>query len=358
MKKKIILITLILVILVLVIALLFKNYIGKPLYEPGRLQQDAKITKSLIPPAQPDEANFWLVEPDIKLHFFSAGEGRKILMIHGGPGFPTSEPYPALAELTAYFKFYYYDQRGCGQSTHPIEKFESANFYKNMVLLDQKLGLASQIADIERIRQILGEEKIILMGHSFGAFLATLYAIEFPEHVKAMILIAPANLLVMPSDEPDLFTSVQKLLPDSLRAEYAQFMKNYLNFQDIFSKTENDLALLNRDFAKYYKIAASKNNSLAVIDTNIRNNGGWMVIALYFSMGKSHDYREMVKKVGIPTLVIHGQKDLQSENASRLYADLLPNSKFEVIPQAGHFPFYEQAVNFAKITGQFLKDIF
>lgn len=358
MKKKIILIALILLILMLVIVLLFKNYVEKPLYKPGMLQQNASLANTLIPPPQPDEANYWLVEPGIKLHFFSEGEGRKILMIHGGPGFPPREPYPALSSLTSYFKFYYYDQRGCGKSTYPVQKFETSNFYKNMLLLNQKLGLATQIADIERIRQILGEEKIILMGHSFGAFLATLYAIEFPERVQAMILIAPANLLVMPSDEPDLFTTVQKLLPDSLRAEYTQFIKNYLNFKDIFSRTENDLAALNLEFMKYYQIAASIKSPGTMIATNIKNNGGWMVFALYLSMGRSHDYRESVKKVGIPTLVIHGKNDIQSENASRLYADLLPNSKFEVIPQAGHFPFYEHTDSFAKIIGQFLKDIF
>ncbi|MBN2090652.1 alpha/beta hydrolase, partial [candidate division KSB1 bacterium] len=259
---------------------------------------------------------------------------------------------------SSYFKFYYYHQRGCGKSTYPIINFESSNFYKNMLLLNKKLGLVCQIADIERIRQILGEEKIILMGHSFGAFLATLYAIEFPERVQAMILIAPANLLVMPPDEPDLFTTVQNLLPDSLRTEYAHFMKNYLNFQDIFTKAEDELAAINREFKKYYAIAANLKNPGTIINRNAQDNGGWMVFALYFSMGKSHDYREYVKKLGIPTLVIHGDKDLQTENASRMYADLLPNSKFEIIPHAGHFPFYEQPDTFAKVTGQFLKEIF
>ncbi len=357
MKKKMILFALISLILLLVIALLFKNYIGKPLYEPGKLRLNAD-TNTFVPPAQTGEENTWIVESDIKLHYFTKGQGRKILMIHGGPGFPQREPYPALEELTTYFKFYYYDQRGCGKSTCPIQKFESSNFYKNMLLLDEKLGLARQITDIERIRQILGEEKIILMGHSFGAFLTTLYAIEFPEHVQAMILIAPANLLAMPPDEPDLFTTIQNQLPDSLHAEYVQFMKKYLNFQDIFTKTEEDLATLNREFIKYYTIATTIKNPGAHINPNIQENGGWMVFALYLSMGKSYDYRDYVKKLGIPALVIHGDKDLQAENISRLYADLLPNSKFEIIPHAGHFPFYEQPESFAKVTGQFLKEIF
>ena len=83
--------------------------------------------------------------------------------------------------------------------------------------MDKTLGLGAQIADIERIRQIMGEDQLILVGHSFGGFLAALYAAEFPEHVKALILVAPAEMLVMPPDSGGLYEQVKPLLPD----EYA-----------------------------------------------------------------------------------------------------------------------------------------
>ncbi len=56
-----------------------------------------------------------------------------------------------------------------------------------MQTLEQTLGISAQVADIERIRRILGEEKLIMVGHSFGGFLASLYAAEFPEHVARMV---------------------------------------------------------------------------------------------------------------------------------------------------------------------------
>jgi proline iminopeptidase len=49
-------------------------------------------------------------------------------------------------------------------------------------------------------RTILGGGKLMLVGHSFGGFLASLYAAEFPQHVKALILIAPADVLVFPQE--------------------------------------------------------------------------------------------------------------------------------------------------------------
>jgi len=123
-----------------------------------------------------------------------------------------------------------------------------------MQTLDQTLGLGAQIADIERIRQILGDQKLILIGHSWGSFLASLYAAEFPEHVDALILVSPANTLVMPQPEADsdLFASVRAELPPDQQAEFDAFMEEYFDFSGLFEKSEDDLVALNQKFGEYY----------------------------------------------------------------------------------------------------------
>jgi len=55
-----------------------------------------------------------------------------------------------------------------------------------------------------------------------------------------------------------------------------------------------------------------------------------------------------------PVLVIHGANDLQSESASRQYAEAFPNAEFAVIENAGHFSFEEQTQQFADIVQKFL----
>jgi pimeloyl-ACP methyl ester carboxylesterase len=35
-----------------------------------------------------------------------------------------------------------------------------------MTTLDQTLSIGAQVADMERMRQILGEEKLVIIGHS------------------------------------------------------------------------------------------------------------------------------------------------------------------------------------------------
>jgi proline iminopeptidase len=352
MKRKMFLIIAGVVLLVLaVVGGGFWYMSTQPLYKPGMVRE---MGTSLTAPDQPVDGKKWLVEKDIDLAHFSVGEGRNVLIIHGGPGQPFRQPMAGLESLTSEFRFHYYDQRGCGDSTRPIDRFESENLYQNMKTLDQSLGLGAQIADIERIRQILGDEKLILIGHSWGGFLASLYAAEFPERVEALILVSPANTLVMPQPdaESDLFAAVRVKLPADEQAEFDKFMQDYFDFNTLFQKSDADLVTMNERFGKYY---------LRIMDVDTTTQwpeqgkpGGWMVWAGYISMGQRHDYRAALAEVTVPVLVIHGAEDLQSEAATRLYVDAFPNAEFEVIENAGHASFDEQPDQFAAIVKSFL----
>lgn len=356
MKRKILFISLGVVLLVIGLAAGGFWYMStQPLYQPGMVRAGKNLAAPLDPPAQPVDADTWLVEAGIELHHFAIGAGRNVLVIHGGPGMPFTQPMRGLEPLSGNFRFHHYDQRGCGESTRPIDRFESSNVYENMTALDRSLGLGAQIADIERIRRILGDDKLILIGHSWGGFLASLYTAEFPEHVEALILISPANTLVMPQPdaESDLFAAVRAKLPADQQAEFDAFMKEYMNFNTLFQKSDADLVAMNEEFGKYYA------QVMDVEDTPMPTQGkpgGWMVWAGYISMGRRHDYRAALESVQAPVLVIHGKNDLQSEAASRLYAEAFPNAEFAVIENAGHFSFEEQADQFAGIVKTFLEN--
>ena len=357
MKRKTIFIILgVIALTLIVVAGGFWYMSTQPLYQPGMVREEKNLSAPLTPPAQSAGSEKWLVEPEIELAHFSAGEGRNVLIIHGGPGEPFTQPMSGLESLTGKFRFHYYDQRGCGESTRPIDRFESPNVYENMTALDRSLGLGAQIADIERIRRILGDDKLILVGHSWGGFLASLYAAEFPEHVEALILVSPANTLVMPQPDADsdLFAAVRAGLPVEEQAEFDEFMKEYMDFNALFQKSDAELVALNERFGEYY---------VRVIKTPLPTlpqqgkPGGWMVWAQYISMGQRHDYRSALQKVGAPVLVIHGADDLQSESASRLYEEAFPNAEFVIIENAGHFSFEEQPDQFASAVNAFLETI-
>jgi proline iminopeptidase len=355
MKKVLVIIGIVLIVSVAAVVLFF-YFMGRPLYEPGMVRRGEGLRSSTVPPARSGDASFWDVENDIKLYHFAEGTGRNVLIVHGGPGYPTRNPWAGLKSLTGNYRFNYYDQRGCGKSTRPADRFSSPNFYENMRTLDKALGLGAQIADIERIRQILGEDKLVLVGHSFGGFLASLYAAEFPQRVEALVLVAPANLLVMPAEDGDLFEQIGKLLPEGMKHDYADFQRRYFDFGHIFAKSEADLVALNGEFPKYYAAALRAKNLPVPAASAVNENGGWMVFAMYMSMGRRHDYRPALQGVKAPVLVVHGDSDLQPEKASRLYAESFPNSSFRVVQRAGHFVYDEQPQAFSEVVGKFLSE--
>jgi len=337
---------------------------GQPLYQPGMVRAGKNLNAPLTPPGQGDDPNFWQVESAIQLHHFAVGAGRNVLIIHGGPGAPYTEPWAGLAALTTNYRFHYYDQRGAGQSTRPFDRFASKNYYQNMTTLEHTLGIGAQVADIERIRQILsaspradalrilGDEQLILIGHSWGGFLASLYAAEFPERVAALVLVAPAAMLVMPQPEGDLFATVRQRLPVAMQVEYDAYMKEYLNFGALFTKNEADLQAANRAFGQYYLTAAG-----LPLSEQGAEIGGWMVQAMYFSIGQRHDYRPALQRITAPTLVLHGANDLQSASVSQGYVDALVNAKLVVVPDATHFMFTEQPARFAEEVKTFLQAV-
>ena len=320
-----------------------------PLHQPGMVRAEKNLRAPLDPPAQSGESGFWQVEPDIRLHYFTSGKGKPALVVHGGPGYPSAKPWSGLEPLTGTYRFYYYDQRGCGESTRPFDRFTSTNYYANMQALDRALGLGAQVADIERIRRILGVEKITLSGHSFGAFIAALYATEFPEHVESLVLISPAEMLVIPAENGGLFPLIRERLPESERAAFDAFLKEYLDFNKIFSKSESDLVALNDRMGDYFQQAYGK-----PIPAPQSKSGGWMVWGIYLSLGQRHDYRPAMKSTAFPVLILHGAEDLQTEQASRTYLEIYSQARFAVIPGASHFAFEEQPAEFAQAVGDFL----
>ena len=339
--------------LIVILGVFAWYWMGGPMYRPGGLHASALLE----PPPQPAGGDYWVMAPNVRLYHYADGSGPDVLVVHGGPGYPIHKPPAGLRALDSQYRFEYYDQRGCGKSSRPVDRLGSGNFYQNMQALDAALGLGAQVSDIERIRRILHDDKLILLGHSFGGFLAAMYAAEFPEHVKGLILVAPATVLVMPQKAGGLFEEVRASLPAGKRAAFGAFLNQYLDFHHVFDMSEAELAAMNVEFARYYETAAAAHGMTLPSMADTQDAGGWMVQAMYLSMGRWHDYREALRKVTAPVLVIHGARDLQTEAESRAYAQCFPHARFVVIPDAGHFPFAGQPDEFASAAGQFLREL-
>ncbi len=354
--KRLLLIGLATVIVVAIGGYLAFDWMTKQsLYRFGSVRAGENLRGPLAPPAQDDRPG-WQVEPDITLHFDAHGEGSPVLIVHGGPGMPYAKAWKGLEPLTDQFRFYYYHQRGCGLSTRPFDRFTSGSYYANMTELERTLGLGAQIADIERTRQILRQDRMTIIGHSFGGFIASMYAAEFPNRVEKLILVAPAGVLTPPDEDRNLFRLARETLPHELHSQYDKLLARYFDFGSIFSRSDAELAELHEGIGGFLLPAMGYDPSHFESGPT---SGGWTVFALYFSSGRAFDFRPAVAGITAPTLIVQGADDDISLAGSRTYEQVIPNAEFVSLGgdndlHAGHFVFDDLPDAFAVAIERFL----
>ncbi len=344
-----------LVLLVLIGGWCWSWLLSQPLYAVGDVAKGKNLRGALAPPEQV-EASHWQVEPDIRLAYDVHGEGTPVVVVHGGPGIPYREAWSGLERLEDRFRFYYPHQRGSGESTRPFDRFSVGNYYENMTELEQTLGLGAQIADIERIRRILGRDKITLIGHSFGGLIATLYAAEFPERVDRLILVAPAGMLTPPNEERNLFELVRAELGAEDRPEFDALMIEYLDFGSLFSKSSSELIELQERVGEFILRAMGYDPSSMSPGTRI---GGWTAFAMYFSCGTAQDFRPALRRLKAKTLIIVGEDDRMSLPGARSY-EPIEGARFVIVERdpgdrrSGHFVFEDSPEGFCSAVEKFL----
>src|SRR4249920_3320546 len=86
------------------------------------------------------------------LYCREVGRGTPMIVLHGGPDFDISYLLPELDRLSDKFHLIYYDQRGRGRSADYVKP--------------EDVTLASDIADIEKVRQYYHLDSVVLLGHS------------------------------------------------------------------------------------------------------------------------------------------------------------------------------------------------
>jgi proline iminopeptidase len=270
----------------------------------------------------------------------AAGSGAPVIALHGGPGF-RDYLSPDLEPLTSSFRVISYDQRGSGHST---------------VVTDPTLLTAPAfVADLDRVRESFGIARVTLLGHSWGAGLAALYAIAHPDRVERLLLVGP----MPPRADPHMTAFSQTLqsrftdgdraamteasarrqqasdadAADACRAYYAVFIKAYLHSVAAAARMRGDLCAA--------PAAALRNFS--TINQSIMGSLG------------AFDLRPQLAAIKVPTLVIHGASDPIPMASAREWAASLGDGRLLVIEQSGHFPFVERPDAFFPAATAFLQ---
>jgi pimeloyl-ACP methyl ester carboxylesterase len=365
---------------------------------------------------------FFYIPPSSPTQTGGPGATYAILM-HGGPATPFLTPHvPFLTALSAGLAHplltLYPHQRGSGLSSRipwhvPNVKSTSstdaslaapraAPAYREYGQLagrvEAALGIRAQLRDIERLcAAAVPSRRAVLIGHSFGGFLASLLAAERPDLPAALVLLCPAACLVTDPKE-DLFRNVEDGLrrraasggsPDGILARYAAWKAAYLDFSPrLFTRGERELAALHAQFYEFWleafanddggkKAPASADDSGSGSSSSSNQNGdvrgsgakaataggrldpalcgGWAMSAQYMSMGAVRDFRAALRAVTCPVLIVHGARDVQSVAVSKGYqASFGGPVDLRVIENTGHFPMDETPEELAEIIAEFL----
>jgi proline iminopeptidase len=119
------------------------------------------------------------------LHSESFGDSANpmVVVLHGGPG--SDYRYLINCKVLASKGFYvvFYDQRGSG-----LSKRERKSSYSLQLMLDDLTAV------IEHYRTSPAQ-KVILLGHSWGAMLATAYINQYPTAINGAILAEPGGFV-------------------------------------------------------------------------------------------------------------------------------------------------------------------
>ncbi len=104
------------------------------------------------------------------------GDGPSLLCLHGGPGM--SDYLAMLGEETDGWRTIRYTQRGLAPS-----------------VTAGPFTVAQHVADAVAVLDELGIDKAVVLGHSWGGFLAAVLAMEHPQRVRGLLLVDPMGIV-------------------------------------------------------------------------------------------------------------------------------------------------------------------
>ncbi|MFF1254186.1 alpha/beta fold hydrolase [Pseudarthrobacter sp. NPDC058329] len=121
--------------------------------------------------------------PHARIYWEATGApaGIPVLYLHGGPGGSLGQGGYRKRHDHSRFRVIGLDQRGCGRST-PLAQDDLHHLSENTT--------QALINDIEAVREHLGIERWIVTGGSWGSTLALAYALEHPNRVLGVALVA------------------------------------------------------------------------------------------------------------------------------------------------------------------------
>ncbi|OIN87689.1 MAG: hypothetical protein AUJ12_00865 [Alphaproteobacteria bacterium CG1_02_46_17] len=288
-----------------------------------------------------------------ELHYIRAGKpgGMPMIVCHGGPGAWLDHAYRTLLDSSE-FDVIIYSQRGCGlshrrgepqrpatQDIHELERY----YVERSLHVSEGNDLDHQIHDVEIIRQhFFQDQKVHVLGGSWGGALAMLYGIHYPDRTEGLILRCTSLTelcgAMNPIDEAETisqrlhnpcFARLEDKIKDLIGADQYQVSNLFLHlYQGLYDKLPDgriwsdhekcDAAISWRVWNKslqYTRISESEAENVVRSDMEQNVKFGFLFSKLllgYPKFGRSYFEKmlpEFYKNSQANIMIVHGTND-------------------------------------------------
>lgn len=293
------------------------------------------MRSELYPAIEPYQTGMLAVGAPHSLYWEQSGNPRgvPVLFLHGGPGAGASPTHRRFFD-PSFYRIIVFDQRGAGRSTPVGETRDNATEHL--------------IADIEALRQMLGIERWLVFGGSWGSTLALAYGETHPSRCLGFVL---RGIFLSRRVEIDWFLyGIRTVFPEAWR-EFAHFLPQQER-HDLLENYYRRLIDPNpaihlpaaRVWSRYEGACSTLLPNLettAVLSDDRVALGLARLEAHYFRNDqflREHDLLANVDRLQrIPGVIVQGRYDMicPAVTADEL-ARAWPEARYIVIPDGGH----------------------
>jgi proline iminopeptidase len=252
-----------------------------------------------------------------------------LLAVNGGLLYGHAMLWPALAPVAQGRQIILYDQRGRGLSEPPADPSAAS--------------IDDDAADIGALRRALGVRRWDVLGHSWGGGIAMLGAAMDPAGTRRLVTVdavGPTSAWM-----PVLRQQVLARLSGAEREAVERVDEQSLaspdpELQSVYALAVYPAWFADHELASYFAPPKATSVTGAVILAKLR--------------GEGYDWRDRLRALSAPTLVIHGEQDALPVAVSEELTSILPDARRALVPHAGHMPFWEAPERFFAFLDSFL----
>jgi proline iminopeptidase len=265
----------------------------------------------------------------IRIHYY-VGAGKGPVMLVASPGWGVYVNYlMPLGIFDKYFKVVYFDTRHTGKSSGPSDPMQYTDDHF--------------VADIDSLREYLGQPNIFLAGHSASGHMVMSYALKHGDKLKGLVTIDGiaaddslhqaefARRIKQKQNEP-----YYKAHPAIYQAAYKEFFGKDLPQRSLAEGIQIIAPFYLHDPSRTAELLSGYQFNDSV--NHYVNKSGSL----------SRNLLKELHQIKVPTLIISGDDDFICDpvtQAMRIHRQI-PGSELVIIRNSGHLPWKEQPAAF------------